>query len=87
MNELAGRKLDSRADHAEMAVPTMYLNDEMVREHQHVMLTAATEQRQGLRLRALERARRRAQRAKRQLAYAQQAADRLESELTAEQES
>jgi hypothetical protein len=65
----------------------MYLSDEIVREHQHAMLTAATEQRQGLRLRALGRARRRAQRAKRQLAYAQLTADRLEAELIAEQES
>jgi hypothetical protein len=70
-----------------MAVRTMYLSDEMVREHQHAMLTAATEQRQGLRLRALGRAKRRAQRAKRQLAYAQRTAARLEAELTAEQES
>jgi hypothetical protein len=65
----------------------MYLIDEMARERQHTMLVSATEQRQGLRLRALGRARRRAQRARRQLAYAQQAADRLEAELIAEQES
>jgi hypothetical protein len=70
-----------------MAVYTMYLTSELAREHQHEMLTSATEQRQGLRVRALSRARRRARRAARQLAYAQQEADRLMSELAAEQES
>jgi hypothetical protein len=64
----------------------MYLTDEMAREHQQRMLMSATEQRQGLRLRALGRARRRAQRARRQLVYAQQVTDRLEAELAAEQE-
>jgi hypothetical protein len=65
----------------------MYLIDEMARERQHTLLVSATEKRQGLRLRALGRARRRAERARRQLAYAQQTANRLEAELTAEQES
>ncbi len=64
----------------------MYLSDEMARAHRSAMLESATEQRQGLRLRALGRARRQAQRAQRQLSYARQKADRLEAELVAEQE-
>jgi hypothetical protein len=70
-----------------MAVSTMYLTGETAREHQQVMLAAATEQRQQLRARALGRATRRAERARRRLADARLAAGRLRAGLAAEQES
>jgi hypothetical protein len=65
----------------------MYLTSELAREQQNSMLASATEMRQGLRIRALARARRRATRAARDLAIARSETDRLLGELAAEQES
>ncbi|MGD0374919.1 MAG: hypothetical protein ABSB01_10115 [Streptosporangiaceae bacterium] len=62
----------------------MYLTNEAAREHHQTMLASATEQRQVLRVRALGRATRRAERARRRLAHARQAAVQLRAALAAE---
>lgn len=62
----------------------MYLTNETAREHHQAMLAQAMEQRQVLRVRALGRAARRAERAQRRLAHARQAAVKLRAELAAE---
>jgi hypothetical protein len=62
----------------------MYPHQEVARERQHRMLSEATAERQALRLRALGRADRRAERARRQLARSRRQAMRLHSELAAE---
>jgi hypothetical protein len=64
----------------------MYLTNEAAREHQQTMLAEATEQRQVLRVRALGRANRRAERAQRRLASARREAARLRAELSAERD-
>jgi hypothetical protein len=61
----------------------MYLTNETAQTHQQTMLAEAAEQRRALRVRALGRATRRAERARRRLAHAQQDAMRLRAELTA----
>jgi hypothetical protein len=65
----------------------MYPHQELARERQHAMLAQATAERQALRLRALGRAARRAERARQQLARSHRQAMRLRSELAAEQGS
>jgi hypothetical protein len=70
-----------------MVVTQMYAHQEVVRERQQSMLAEATAKRQALRVRALGRADRRAERAQRQLARSRGAAVRLRSELAAEQGS
>jgi hypothetical protein len=65
----------------------MYLTNEAAREHHQAMLASAAEQRQVLRLRALGRASRRAERAQRRLADARRAAVKLRAALAAEQQS
>jgi hypothetical protein len=66
-------------------VAQMYTPHEVVRERQRSMLSEAAAGRQALRVRALGRATRRAERAQRQLARSRRRAARLRSELTAEQ--
>ena len=70
-----------------MVVTQMYAHNEVVRERQQSMLAEATAKRQALRVRALRRADRRAERAQRQLARSRHAVVRLRSELAAEQGS
>jgi hypothetical protein len=65
----------------------MYLTNETALAHQQAMLARAAEQRQALRVRALGRATRRAERAQRQLAHALQDEVRLRAELAAERSS
>jgi len=65
----------------------MYAPHEAVRERQQSMLANAAAQRQALRVRALERANRRAERAQRQLAESRRKATQLRGELAAEQGS
>ena len=62
----------------------MYPRNEVVRERQHSMLTDAAAGRQALRVRALGRATRRAERAQQQLTQSRRRAVRLRSELAAE---
>lgn len=66
---------------------TMYPRHEVARERQRSMLAEAAAQRQVLRVRALGRATRQAERARQQLAQSRRRAVRLRSELTAEQGS
>ena len=63
------------------------LHEEVARERQRSMLAEAAARRQVLRLRALGRATRRAERAQQQLAQSRRRAVRLGSELAAEQGS
>ncbi len=70
-----------------MVVAQMYPPHEVVRERQRSMLSEAAAERQGLRLRALCRATRRAERAQRQLAQSRRQVVRLSSEMAAEQGS
>lgn len=63
----------------------MYPHHEVARERQRSMLADAAAQRQALRVRALHRATRRADRAQQQLAQSRRRAVRLRSELAAEQ--
>jgi hypothetical protein len=65
----------------------MYLTNETARAHQQTMLARAAEQRQALRVRALGRATRRADRAQRQLAHALRDEVRLRAELAAGRKS
>lgn len=65
----------------------MYVRHELASERQRSMLAEAAAQRQALRVRALDRATRRADRAQRQLARSRRRAMRLRSELAAEQGS
>jgi hypothetical protein len=65
----------------------MYLRNEVVQERQHSMLSEAAAERQALRVRALGRATRRAERAQQQLAQSRRMAVRLRSELAAERGS
>jgi chromosome segregation and condensation protein ScpB len=68
-------------------VEQMNLTCEMVSERQQTMLAMAAAGRQGVRVRALARATRRAQRAERQLARSRREAMRLGVELAVEQSS
>jgi hypothetical protein len=68
-------------------VTQMYLRNEVVRERQHSMLSEAAARRQAVRVRALGRATRRAERAQQQLAQSRRRAVRLRSELAAERGS
>ena len=70
-----------------MVVIQMYAHNEVVRERLHSMLAEAAAERQALRVRALGRADRRAERAQRRLVRSRRAAVRLRSELAAEQGS
>ncbi len=70
-----------------MVVIQMYAHNEVVRERLHSMLAEAAAERQALRVRALGRADRRAERAQRRLVRSRRAAVRLRSELAAEQRS
>jgi hypothetical protein len=65
----------------------MYLQQEAVRERQQSMLAKAASDRQALRVRALGRTDRQAERARRQLARSRWKAVRLRSALAAEQGS
>ena len=65
----------------------MYPHQEVARQRQHTMLAEAAAERRALRLRALGRATRRAERARQQLARSHRQAMRLRSELAAEQGS
>ncbi len=65
----------------------MYLTNETARKHHQAMLASALEQRQVLRVRALGRATRRAERAQRRLAHARQAATRLRAQLAVERDA
>jgi hypothetical protein len=65
----------------------MYLTNETAQAHQQTMLAEAAEQRQALRVRALGRATRSAERAQRRLVHAQQDAVRLRAELAAGRKS
>jgi hypothetical protein len=65
----------------------MYPRHEVTKERQRSMLADAAAQRQALRLRALARANRRAERAQQQLARSRRRAGRLRSQLAAEQGS
>jgi hypothetical protein len=65
----------------------MYLTNEMARKHHQAMLASASEQRQVLRVRALGRATRRAERAQRRLAHARQAATQLRAQLAVERDA
>ena len=65
----------------------MYPPHNVVREKQRSMLFEAAAGRQALRVRALGRAARQAERAQRQLAHSRRRAVRLRSELAAEQGS
>jgi hypothetical protein len=60
---------------------------EMVAERQQTMLATAATERQAVRVRALARATRRAERAQRQLARSRRKAMRLRGELAAERSS
>jgi hypothetical protein len=68
-------------------VEQMNLTREVVRERQQTMLADAVAERQALRVRALTRATRRAERARRQLARSRREAMRLGVELAADQSS
>jgi hypothetical protein len=68
-------------------VEQMNLTREMVSERQQAMLATAAAERQAVRVRALERATRRAERAQRQLARSRREAMRLRVELAAERSS
>lgn len=68
-------------------VEQMNLTREMVSERQQTMLATAAAERQAVRVRALARATRRAERAERQLARSRHEAMRLRVELAAEQSS
>jgi hypothetical protein len=65
----------------------MYLAHESIRERQRDMLMTATARRQAHRLHALDRANRRAERARRTLSQSRHLATRLRGELAAEQGS
>jgi hypothetical protein len=65
----------------------MHMSTEMARERQQAMRAAAAAERQVQRVRALDRANRRAERAQRQLARSRLEATRLRVELAAEQGS
>jgi hypothetical protein len=65
----------------------MYPAHELARERQHDMLTKAAAQRQAHRAHALDRANRRAERARRRLSLSRHQAMRLRGELAAEQGS
>jgi hypothetical protein len=70
-----------------MVVAQMYPPHEVATERQQAMLAEAAAVRQGLRLRALGRATRRAERAQRKLVRSRREAMRLRRELAAEQGS
>ena len=63
----------------------MYPRHELTRERQRSMLAEGAAQRQALRVRALARTTRQAERAQQQLAQSRRRAGRLRSELAAEQ--
>jgi hypothetical protein len=63
----------------------MNLTSELARERHQTMLATAAAERQVVRVRALARATRRAERAQRQLARSRREAMRLRGELAAEQ--
>ena len=65
----------------------MYPRHEVTRERQRFMLAEGAAQRQALRVRALARATRQAERAQQQLAQSRLRAGRLRSELAAERGS
>jgi hypothetical protein len=65
----------------------MYSRNEVVKARQHSMLAEAVAGRQALRVRALGRATRRAERAQQRLAKSHRRAVRLRSELAAERGS
>jgi len=64
----------------------MYMTNDLARAHQQALLASATEQRLALRVRALGRATRRAQRAQSRLASARHEAFRLRAALAMEQD-
>jgi hypothetical protein len=68
-------------------VAQMYPPHDVVRERQQSMLSEAAAERRALRVRALGRATRRAERAQHQLAQSRRKAVRLRSELAAERGS
>jgi hypothetical protein len=68
-----------------MVVEQMYPAHELARERQRSMLTTAASQRQAQRVLALDRAARRAERARRQLVRSGNETLRLRGELAAEQ--
>jgi len=70
-----------------MVVEQMYPAHELARERQRSMLAAATSERQAKRVLALDRAARRAERARRQLVRSGNEALRLRGELAAAEQS
>jgi hypothetical protein len=70
-----------------MAVRQMYPAHELAREKQRSMLVTAAAERQAQRVLALDRAARRAERARRQLVHSRNETLRLRGELAAEQAS